>query len=377
MLPIPPRRPDVGRSPDPKGRALTASSRPTGTVVRFEGPRRVSVVEVEEQPLEPGQVRLRTRYSGISAGTELTAYRGSNPYLAKRWDAERRIFVEDRVSFEYPVDGWGYEEVGEVVELGPDVSLVAEGDVVYGTWGHRSSKVVDEDWAAARLLPAGADPLLGVFSRIGAIALNAVLDADVHVGEDVAVFGLGVPGQIVGQLVRLNGGRVLAVDAVPRRLELAARLAGAEAIDLKAGSPAEAIKALTEGRGADVSIEISGVYAALNEAIRATAYNSRVVAAGFFQGGGTPLLLGEEFHHNRIEVRCSQISGVSPHLDHRWDLRRLERTVMALAAEDRIDLRALVSHVIPAAEAGDAFRLLDEAAADAVQVVLDYGPRGA
>ena len=50
-----------------------------GQVVTFEGPREVGIREYEERPLQPNEVRLRTLYSGISAGTELTAYRGSNP----------------------------------------------------------------------------------------------------------------------------------------------------------------------------------------------------------------------------------------------------------------------------------------------------------
>jgi hypothetical protein len=47
--------------------------------------------------------------------------------------------------------------------------------------------------------------MVGIFSRIGAIVLNAVLDADVHLSEYIAVFGQGVPGLIASQLVRLNG----------------------------------------------------------------------------------------------------------------------------------------------------------------------------
>ena len=159
--------------------------------------------------------------------------------------------------------------------------------------------------------------MIGVFSRIGAIALNAVLDADVHVGEYVAVFGQGVPGLIAAQLAGLNGGTVIAIDGIPRRLELACELGVAHVVDFNEKSPAEEIKNLSEGRGADVSVEISGSYPALHEAIRSTAYNSKVVSAGFFQGEGTGLSLGEEFHHNRIRVVCSQISGLSPALDHR------------------------------------------------------------
>lgn len=343
-----------------------------GRVVSFEGPHRVGLVDYPDPPLGAGEVRIETLYSGISAGTELTAYRGSNPYLTKRWDNDRRLFVPGDATFQYPVEGWGYEEVGRVAELGPGVDGIEVGAAVYGAWGHRSTCVMPQQAAAERVLPDGLEPMCGIFSQIGAIALNAILDADIHVGERVAVFGQGVPGLIVAQLAALNGAEVIAVDAIAARLELSARLGAAHTINAAETSPAETIKSLTGNLGADVSIEISGSYAALNEAVRSTAYNSRTVACGFFQGDGRGLYLGEEFHHNRVQVVCSQISGVSPRLEHRWDERRLQKTVMDLAASRRIDLGALVSNVFPVEEAADAFRLADERPSEIVQVVLAF-----
>lgn len=342
-------------------------------VVRFTAPHTADLHPLDEPALEPGQVRVNTIYSGISAGTELTAYRGSNPYLTKRWDEQRRIFVEGEVSFEYPVEGWGYEEVGRVVEVGSEVSGVAVDDVIFGTWGHKSSATLSGTYAAARIMPAGADPIIGIYAHIGAIALNAVLDANVHIGETVAVFGQGVPGQIVAQLARLNGAEVIAVDAIDARLELSKRLGATHTVNVTGPESAAAtVKGLTGNRGADVSIEISGAYAALNEAIKATAYNSKVICSGFFQGGGTALVLGEEFHHNRIDVVCSQISGVNPTLSHRWDELRLQRTVIELAAAGRLDLASLVTHKFAVQDAPAAFELLDNRPAEAVQVVLTF-----
>lgn len=342
-------------------------------VVRFTGPHTADLHPLDEPALEPDQVRVRTIYSGISAGTELTAYRGSNPYLTKRWDEDNRMFVEGEVSFEYPVEGWGYEEVGRVAEVGDQVQGVVVGDVIFGTWGHKSSARLAGQYAAKRIMPPGADPIIGIYAHIGAIALNAVLDANIHVGETVAVFGQGVPGQIVAQLARLNGAEVIVVDAIDARLQLSRRLGATHALNARDPESAAArIKGLTGGRGADVSIEISGVYAALQEAIKATAYNSKVICSGFFQGGGAALVLGEEFHHNRIDIVCSQISGVNPSLSHRWDELRLQRTVIELAAAGRIDLPALVTHRMPVDQAPEAFELLDHRPDEAVQVVLTF-----
>jgi 2-desacetyl-2-hydroxyethyl bacteriochlorophyllide A dehydrogenase len=343
-----------------------------GKVVRFTEPRSATLVDEPEQKLGDDEVRLRTQYSGISAGTELTAYRGTNPYLTSTWDTDRRIFVPGGTSIQYPVDGWGYEEVGTVAEIGSAVTDVAVGDVVWGTWGHRETVVRPASYAARRVLPAATKPIFGIFSQIGAIALNVILDADIHVGETVAVFGLGVPGQLVAQLARLNGGRVVAVDRDPRRLEIARELGAAEVIDAGTDQAAERIRELTGGRGADVCLEVSGHHSALHEAIRSAAYSSRVVAAGFFQGDAMGLRLGEEAHHNRIQITVSQISGVAPVLQHRWDEYRLQSTFMALAAAGQLQLDELITHVVPAADATKAFDLLDRSPGEALQVVLEF-----
>ncbi|PZA07258.1 MULTISPECIES: zinc-binding dehydrogenase [unclassified Meiothermus] len=343
-----------------------------GIQVVFTAPRTVQLQEYPDPPLQPGEVRVRTLYSGISAGTELTQYRGTNPYLEKRWDPERRLFVPGQAGLEYPLRGIGYEQVGQVVEVGSQVRRLEVGQVVWGSWGHRSSAVLSEEVTAPRRLRGESwDPRIGIFARIGAIALNMVHDAEVRLGDTVAVFGLGVVGILAAQLARLNGAEVVAVDGIKQRLELARKL-GLQTIDFRQENPAEAIKALTHNRGADASLEATGSYTALHEAIRATAYNSKVVVGGFFQGEGTGLRLGEEFHHNRIQLICSQTSGVHPGLDHRWDRLRLEQTVMRLAVEEKLELRALVSHVFPALEAARAYELLDQQPAEAVQVMLDF-----
>jgi threonine dehydrogenase-like Zn-dependent dehydrogenase len=71
---------------------------------------------------------------------------------------------------------------------------------------------------------------------------------------------------------------------------------------------------------------------------------------------------------------CSQISGLSPALDHRWSVERLEKTVMALAAEGDVSLEPLVTHVFEAEEADRAFQLLDQrpAPGEVVQAVLKF-----
>lgn len=78
-----------------------------GRLVRFTAPRNAEVIDFEDQLPGGGEVLLQTWYSGIFAGTELTAYRGSNPYLNSEWKPDRHIFVPGNSTDSYPLDAWG------------------------------------------------------------------------------------------------------------------------------------------------------------------------------------------------------------------------------------------------------------------------------
>lgn len=341
-------------------------------VVSLAGPRRISLEPCAEDPLGPGQVRVRTCYSGISAGTELTLYRGSNPRLSKDWDAATRMFVPRQAVAPYPVVGFGYEEVGEIVEVAADVADRHPGQIVWGIWGHRAEAVVPA--GAVHPLAAGLDPLTAVFARPGAIALTAVLAGDLHLGDWVGVFGQGVIGLLGTRLAVLSGTRVVAVDRVPARLDVATRFGARRAVDAAVDSAAAVLHQATDGRGADVCLELSGSYPALHEAIRATTHAGRVVAAGFYQGYAHGLGLGEEFHHNRIQLVAAQVSGSdpAPGTAGRWTGPRIARTFMDLVAEGSVNPLPLVSHVVDASAVADALALLDRGDGDVLQVVLRF-----
>jgi len=344
-----------------------------GSMIVFTAPRQAAYETYDDPPLQPDEVRIRTLYSGISAGTELTQYRGTNPYLHKRWDPARKLFLpEADTSLTYPIRSLGYEEVGEIIEVGSAIKDIPVGAHLFGTWGHRTHHVAKIDYVRPRLMPDGADLITGIYSHIGAIALNGVHDGRIRIGDTVAVFGLGTLGQIVVQAARQSGAKVIGVDLHASRLAMAK--AHGASITLHAGQNniAETIKDLTGGRGADVCLEVSGSTRALNEAIRAAAYSARVVAMGFFQGEAQGLYLGEEFHHNRINLVCSQIAGVDPELTYRWDKLRLWQTAIRLQMDGILDLRSLITHTAPFDEALELFDILDRTPEEVVQAVIEF-----
>jgi len=343
-----------------------------GKVFVFTAPHTTGYQTYADAPLKADEVRIKTLYSGISAGTELTYYRGTNPYLSKRWDADRKLFIAgDSASISYPVTNLGYEEVGEIIEAGAGVDIPI-GSRLFGTWGHRTHFVANLDYVRPRLMPEGADPLFGIFSHLGAIALNGVHDADLKLGDTVAIFGMGALGQLVALMAHRSGAHVIAVDLHDSRLQMAKSLGAQVTLNARRDQPAEVIKALTNGLGADVCIEVSGSTQALHEAIRAAAYSARVVAMGFFQGEAHGLYLGDEFHHNRIALVCSQISGVSPETSYRWNKMRLWQTAVQLQTDGWFDARPLITHRAPFEQAGGFYQRLDEHPDDVLIAVLEF-----
>ena len=323
-------------------------------------------------PIPSWEVRGKTLYSGISAGTEMTIYRGSNPYAHKRFDTTLKLFLPEQGDQHFYPAVVGYEEVGVVTDVGSDVEGVQVGDMVWGSWGHRTEWVQHGDVARANILPKGIDPRCGIFARIGAIALNGILDAQINVGETVVVFGAGMVGLICMALARLSGARVYAVDTNPARLRAASRYAD----ELITTDAALKTKEWTNGRGADVVIEATGNYRALAEAIRTVVYAGKVVSLGFYQGSSEGLSLGEEFHHNRVRIICSQIFNVPPELSQRWDVARLEKTIMALQAAGRLDLLPLIPQELPFEEAPIGFGMLDKYPDTTLQIALTFDQRG-
>ena len=345
-----------------------------GHVVSFNSERNVSLVEDSIVTCGPGDVRIGTIASGISAGTELTAYRGTNPYLHKHWDAKSRLFRNAPPNFQYPLVGWGYSEVGTITEVGSNVSHLNVGDTVWGIWGHRSHAVVDAQRLVGHVLDQKLNPEVGIFGRVGAIALNAVLAAQIAPGDSIAIFGQGVIGLLCTKIASIRGAKVIAIDFDDARLARAKDFGAVTTmnpnnvgIDGIAGD----IRSRENPEGLPSAIEISGSYKALHEAIRTVRPGGIVVGSGFYQGDGIGLRLGEEFHHNRVQLLASQIGGVPVSLTSSMTVEDLHLDFMKMVQDGDLDPTALISHHFPAEKVADAFDLLDTSS-EVLQVVLSF-----
>ena len=104
---------------------------------------------------------------------------------------------------------------------------------------------------------------------------------------------------------------------------------------------------------------------ALHEAIRVVR-RGLVVGAGFYQGEGRGLLLGDEFHHNGVRVICGQIGNVHPSTD--WPGLRARIIELATGA---VVLGGLPRLTLPVEEVAEGFAALGRPA-DVLQVAFSY-----
>ena len=164
----------------------------------------------------PGEVRVKTIASAVSAGTEMLVYPWRGP-------ADLRLDLPTLAgSYEFPIK-YGYAAAGRVLDTGPGVERLSEGRSRLrppSAPGYLRRSRTD-----ARATPEDLDPVLGVFSANLETALNIVHDTPVRLGETALVFGQGVVGILVALLLKLAGaGPVLVVDPLKGAPQAGARL---------------------------------------------------------------------------------------------------------------------------------------------------------
>lgn len=266
---------------------------------------------VGEFPLrEPvgDEVLIRTHYSGISVGTEFTAVRGTRYYG----------------EFPYVL---GYQGTGAIAQTGPEVTRFEEGDPVYfransmdlalgtakvrnrsGTW---ASHVIHSEKTVVEPLPAGVDGATGSMFVMPAVGLNAVDMAGVRMGDYVAVQGVGLIGLGALAACFLRGAKPIAIDMAPNRLALAAEFGAVATIDPARENVLERVLEITDGKGADVSIEGTGVRSLIDQAISLTRREGKFIFLAVY--GEAPVEL--QFmpaHQSRIQAFFPCDDGQEP-----------------------------------------------------------------
>ncbi len=361
----------------------------------------IRVVDVPPPACASGGVLVQTAYSVISTGTELaTTGAGSGGSLVQRAlanpDLVRRVWgkvgtigvrrtadlIRAREAASLPL---GYSAAGAIVEVGAGVRRLKVGDRVAcagaGYANHAAVNFVPENLVAP--VPPGLAMSAAAFATLTSIALHGVRRLAPTLGEHVVVVGLGLVGQLAAQLLRIAGCRVLGIDLVRARIDLARALGLGAGVQPGAEDPREVVTEWTAGVGADgVLVCAAGADPSLlNRSLDLCRPKGRLVLVG-----DVPIRISREaLYRKEIDVLISRSYGPGRYdsryeeegVDYplpyvRWTAGRNLAEGLRLMAEGHLRVAELVAATLPVAEAPAAYGLL-RSPERPLAVLLDYG----
>lgn len=323
------------------------------------GPGRLRLREVPEPTCGPGRLKIRIKAAGI-CGTDL--------HIAR-----------DKAPSRPPVT-LGHEFAGEVEEVGVGVTRVRVGDKVtvlpsvsvtcghcrycrtgyYALCEERLTSGAGVDGGFARYcvvrddqvfkLPHNVDFDVGALSEPLACSVQAVSElSHVEPGDLVLVSGPGPVGLMTMMLARAQGAKtvVAGVHQDESRLQAALALGADVAINVKKDDLVEAVNTLSRGYGADFAFECAGDAGSLQQCIGSLRKMGTCVMLGLH---GRPMTIDPDV----IVYKQLVIHGSISHNWTTWD-----RT-MAILAEERVNLRPLITHRLPLADWQEGFRMVEE-----------------
>jgi predicted dehydrogenase/threonine dehydrogenase-like Zn-dependent dehydrogenase len=361
----------------------------------------VNVIEAPDPMLPEGFIRVRTLYSAISPGTEggkvitgkksLIGKARAKPQQAmqalemvKSLGLKNTILkVRAKLEGAQPL---GYSLCGEVIETGNRVECFQPGDLVAcagGGYANHADQVVVPVNLAVRL-PEKVKPESAAFATLGAIALQGVRLADPTIGETAVVIGLGILGQLAGQILKANGCRVAGVDISEDAVKFALQTGS---VDIAAVSGVDSTEALisefTRGRGADLTLICAGTSS--NQPVELAGAITRKKGRVSVTGAVGMDLPREPYYRKEISfaVSCSygpgrydldyEEGGVDyPYAFVRWTEGRNIEAVLDLIAAGTLDPGKLVTHRIPFEEAPEAYELIAAGKEPFCGILLEY-----
>lgn len=368
---------------------------PVKQVVR-KGLKDVVVEDVPDPVAPPHHVLIRPHYSLISSGTETASIHtegvwkevAKNPsHLKTILEAAQehgpvRTTAEVLAKFK-ELDVLGYSGAGVVAGKHASIHDLAIGDrVAYGGegTGHAEQIVTGRNLSAR--LPDNVPFDAACFGTLGAIALNAIRSANVSLGELVAVIGLGLVGQLVAQLARLQGARVIAIDLLEDRIDLALRIGSHYGVNAVAAR--QKVLELTNGLGADCVIMAAAAKSPgpCHQALEICRDRGRIVIVGAVQMSfpwETMYLKEIKLFMSRAYGPGSYDSGYErdgrdyPITYVRWTENRNIEEFLRLLGTGEVQVAPLVSHRFPLEQAPDAYRTILDSTTKSLAVLLKYG----
>ncbi len=307
-----------------------------------------------ERQLECGddEVIVKNHLMGI-CGSDKSFYRGQLPPKTAEFRQEPK--------FPFYL---GHESGGEVVETGRKVREFKPGDKVMAFgWNNNFAAYFKAKVFELEPVPEGLDMDIASLGEPVACAMFSGLNCGVQLGDTVAVMGGGFAGQIIAQCAKKKGAaRVIVIDVLDGKLQLARKLGADTAINAAAVDPVAAVRELTGGIGADVVVEAAGSEQSINTATAIVKHNGIFV---WYSWITRPVTLDiSRWHDDGIEFRNTCLVHHTYKERQVWTPQALRPVVRGL-----IDVKSLITDEFSLADIDKAFAFVDQDDA-AVKVVL-------
>jgi len=209
----------------------------------FQKPKNVVVEDREKPWVEGDNVLIKTRRSLVSIGTELTILSGEFPPKSYWASYGKYPFVP------------GYDNIGEVVDVGPDADKSLVGKTVASYSPH--AMYVSASQKEIMLVPMGVSEDEAAFFTIAEIVMNGIRRSQLSFGESVVIYGAGILGQLTARICKMAGAMpVIVIDVSDNRLEYLPT--NIIKINPSKQDVISEVERLTKGRMADIVFEVTG-----------------------------------------------------------------------------------------------------------------------
>ncbi len=324
-------------------------------------PGKAAFADYEDAEVGPDQVKVKVQYASPKHGTEVSLFRGEDPFVADLFDEDWRLFLQREPGGREAENGEGLalgnQWVGVVVEKGDQVRRFRVGDRVCGYGSIRETQVLDVEANPFLLeVPDNMPWKSALCFDPAQFALGGIRDGHVRLGDRVAIFGLGAIGAIAAQMATVAGAAYVAViDPIEKRRRAAVESGTDAAFDPLHQDIGLELKKATGRTGVDVAVETSGSEQALQQALRGLAYGGTIAFVGWARAFSGTLDLGKEAHFNNAALVFSRASS-EPNRDHpRWDRRRIAQSCWSMLASGAIDCEKIIDPVVGFDEAPRAY----------------------
>jgi 2-desacetyl-2-hydroxyethyl bacteriochlorophyllide A dehydrogenase len=331
----------------------------------LKAPSRLVLDEIARPAHNPGEVLVRVTHTGV-CGTDLKIYNGSIP-------VPYPLVMGHEIAGEVVDGGGGGVQPGERVIVDPflhcgvcfqcragQTNLCPNGMLLGRDVNGGFAEYISVPATHVFRLPDTIDCRTAPLIQVMTTCLHAQRLTKLFAGESVAVMGLGVSGQLMVQLAKARGANpVIGVSRSASKGELARRL-GADVTLLAGEGVAEAVLDATDGRGADLVIESTGIPASIADAITLARTGGRLLLFGIITATEAALPFYQLYFKELAVINARAAKGE----DFAGCINLVQRGMV------RLD--PLVSHVLPLEKLETVIGMLSSDSDQRLKVILEH-----